>query len=348
MQGVVTYLASLHRAVEVAVAANRAGVLFEFWYGVDTTRPIDPSLLPPGARLMPIRSGNILWRLFVLPFVLRRKGFSVAHFQYVCPVFKLGMRYVTTIHDVLFLEHKDLFSLGYRLPRRILFGWSARHSDLVLTVSEQSARAIASILHPPLEPIVVPNGAPSPTRSSEVELRQVAGLIAREFILTVGRVEPRKNYARLAEAFAASGLPQRGTTLVIVGFCSPEFHTELAHLRATPSITWLPAVTGSELAWLYSNARAFIYPSLCEGFGIPVLEAMHARLPCALSKTFPLSDVLAAAPLSFEPKDVRAIRRALEQLWFGDYVVQDYSATLARYSWERAADSYLKALARFA
>ena len=110
-QGVVTYLSALHRYAEQAVYSAKDGRILEFWYGVDGTDGLDWNLLPPGARVLSIGRHGMLWRLLIFPFVLRQHGFHVAHFQYVCPIFKLGIKYVTTIHDVLFLQHKDLFSI---------------------------------------------------------------------------------------------------------------------------------------------------------------------------------------------------------------------------------------------
>lgn len=341
-QGVVTYLAGLHRSAEAALLGLSENRVPEFWYGVETMQGLDAQLLPSGVRALPLGRHGMLWRLFVLPFVLRRHGFDAAHFQYVCPLLKLGMRYVTTIHDVLFLQYPEFFSLRYRLPRQVLFMWSAKSSDLVLTVSEQSAQAIAALLRPSRAPVVVHNGAG--VVHDDIAPVPVAGLAPRGFLLTVGRVEPRKNYVHMAKAFALSDLANQGATLVVVGFCTGEFAQELAQFRDTPGVVWLDRVSDAELAWLYAQARGFVYPSVCEGFGIPVLEALRYRLPCAISNTFPLADVVASVPLTFNPHDKDAMAAALIRLWQHDYTHTDNSAVLSRYTWKRSAQVYLQAL----
>lgn len=341
-QGVVTYLAGLHRSAEASLLGLTENGAPEFWYGVETMQGVDAQLLPPDARVLPLGRHGMLWRLFVLPFVLRRHGFEAAHFQYVCPLLKLGMRYVTTIHDVLFLQYPELFPLRYRLPRQLLFGWSARSSDLVLTVSEQSAQAIEALLRPSRAPVVVHNGAG--VVHDDVAPVPVAGLAPRRFLLTVGRVEPRKNYVRMAKAFVLSGLAKQGATLVVVGFCAGEFEQELVQFRHTPGVVWLDRVSDAELAWLYGQARGFVFPSVCEGFGIPVLEALRYGLPCAISSSFPLADVVASVPLTFRPRDTDAIADALMRLWQHDYTETDSSEVLLRYTWKRSAQTYLQAL----
>lgn len=345
-QGVVTYLAGLHHAIEALPATHPP---HEFWYGVEDLSTIDRTLLPPGARVLELGRRGMLWRLLILPFVLRRHGFEVAHFQYICPLLKLGVRYVTTIHDVLFLRYPGFFSLAHRLPRRVLYSFAARRSDLVLTVSERSALDIEELLRPQLPPVVVYNGAGVPAVAAQPpQETRFESLRGTRYLLTVGRVEPRKNYARLADAFAASGLVRQGARLVIVGFCANEFASEVERFRDVPGVLWLERVTDADLAWLYAHTDGFVYPSLCEGFGIPVLEAIQAGVPVALSSTFPLADVVAAVPLVFNPEDTPSITNALQRLWHRDFDSRPCQGVLKKYTWSESARAYNGALARLA
>lgn len=342
-QGVVTYLSALHKAAE-ELLRQQGRKDIEFWYGVESISALDAQLIPPQANLLQLGRRSMLWRLFGQAFWLRRQGFDVAHFQYVAPIFKLGMRYVSTIHDILFKRYPELFSIQHRLPRDLLYSLTAKRADLVLTVSERSAQDIVDLMQPRHPPRVIYNGCGIHANITGNDLKPVPSLVNQPFLLTVGRVEPRKNYGRLLQAFAGSGLATTGMRLVVVGFCDAEFADEITALRNTPGVVWLDRVPESQLTWLYQHAKAFVYPSLCEGFGIPVLEAIEAGLPYAVSSTFPLSDVIEQADLVFDPTDTAAIARALQALCGLHQVPQQRKQLLRKYAWANSAKQYIAAL----
>ncbi|MBI3345973.1 MAG: glycosyltransferase family 4 protein [Burkholderiales bacterium] len=342
-QGVVTYISALHHEVEryLSKVENRR---FEFWYGVDSLADIDSSLLPSSVNVLEMGKHGMLWRLFVLPFKLKKLGFEAAHFQYVCPVPKLGLKYITTVHDILFVYYPEFFSLGHRLPRLALYYLTAKRSDLLLTVSERSAQDIRAWANPSRKIAIVYNGAGIHKKISGNQTKPVASIGASRYILTVGRVEPRKNYGRLVDAFAASQAATSGIKLVIVGFCAPEFQDELKNISSTANVIWLERVADAELTWLYQNAIGFVYPSICEGFGIPVLEAIEANLPCAISTTFPLDDVVGVADVTFDPCDTNQMSNAIDALLQSGNGQRDRRSVLLKYSWEQSALQYLEAL----
>ncbi|MFM2056987.1 MAG: hypothetical protein RLY71_1372 [Pseudomonadota bacterium] len=337
-QGVVTYLAGLHAAAESL--KRKFGI--EFWYGIESLESIPAGILPKDAKTIVLGKKGLFWRLFVMPIFLSRHKFDAAHFQYVCPLYRLNTAYVTTIHDVLFFQFPELFTIKYKIPRKILFYLSAKISNLILTVSEQSAEAIKKYLHPAHDPSIIYNSFANTINIPEEKQVPSTLLSPKDYLLTVGRIEPRKNYALLARAFEKAGLHARGAKLAIVGFCSPEFHAELDKLKKTPGVTVLDRVTDEQLSWLYHNARGFIYPSICEGFGIPVLEALSAQVPCAVSNTFPISDILNGVSLTFNPGDVDGMTKALDALWSGK--VPCSAVSLQKYTWEKSAQKYMEEL----
>ena len=346
-QGIVTYLSALHVHAERLLARENSQDI-EFWYGVEDLSSLDSSLLPSNAQVIEIGKHSLFWRLFFFPFWLRRHAFDIAHFQYVAPIFTLGTRHVATIHDILFKSYPHLFSFSHRLPRSLLYGWTARTAACVLTVSERSADDISRLMSPRHRPIVIYNGAGMVKPNASADLESVDFLQNSRFLLTVGRVEPRKNYRRLSEAFQRSKLAQSGWRLVVVGFCDSEFFDELPSLQHTNGLHWLARVPEAQLAWLYSNATGFIYPSLCEGFGIPVLEAIDAQLPVAVSSTFPLADVVAEADERFDPTDVDEMAEAMIRLTTRDSSRCDRERLLNRYSWQSSAAKYLATLRQLA
>lgn len=346
-QGVVTYLDGLHAAADRWLQQAGLSGRFEFWYGIDDAKAVAAGLHLPADRVIEYGKRSMLWRLFAFPFYLKKHGFDLAHFTYVCPLFKLRTKYITSMHDVLFLRNPQFFSAGYRWTRKILYGLSARRSDILLTISQQSEHDIKHLLHRKKATHVIPCGAAEAVVSQQSSRSPVQALVPRQFILTVGRIEPRKNYPRLADAFEAARLAGQGATLVIAGFCPKEFASELEKISNRPNILWLNRVSDEELNWLYANARGFVFPSHCEGFGIPVIEAIRAKLPIAVSTTYPLHDVVDMADQRFDPSDTASMAAALQALWCSTDGPRPKQILLERYNWPTAAKAYIEVLQRY-
>ena len=342
-QGVVTYIAELHGAL-----AELCDDAVEIVYGVDDLATMPDHLRHPGIAVIALGQRGRLWRALGFPFFLARHGFDVAHFQYATPLLRWKTRYLTTIHDVLFLSHPALFSRAYRWPRWAAFNLATRLASHVLTVSDQSAAEIRRHLayRGPLS--VVYNGWSSKLRDAPPAPPPGLSDGPGRLLLTVGRIEPRKNYERLAAAWTATGLASHGVRLIVVGFAAPGSESIVATLSATPGLVWLDRVSDGELNWLYQNAAGFIYPSLCEGFGIPVLEALRAGCPCAISTTYPLAAIKDSGIVLFDPADPAAIAAALEHLAAGASPPGDTLALAALYDWRKSAGVLRDVLASLA
>jgi glycosyltransferase involved in cell wall biosynthesis len=135
------------------------------------------------------------------------------------------------------------------------------------------------------------------------------------FLLFVGQMEPRKNVPGLIKAYAASGLYRsQGIRLRIIGSLPPEGHPDVLLARATPGVDLLGFVNDAELSAAYQQCLAFVYPSFCEGFGLPLLEAMHRGSIC-LSTTMGASPEIAGdAAVYVNPFATRDIVRGLQQV----------------------------------
>lgn len=346
-QGTVTYLDGLQRAADALLDdPTYCSPKIEFWYGVESVSGTPANLHLPRERVVEVGPRGLLWRLIAMPFFLRRHGFDAAHFTYMCPLFSLGTTYIVSMHDVLCLRYPQYFSWGHRLSRRILYGLSARQAPIVLTISEQSRRDIHELLgrKSPIHILpCAPNHASSNKGITTIE-QPVEGILPGRFFLSVGRVEPRKNYPALGRAFTRSGLTANGAQLVVVGFCSEPYIEEVTRLQSHDGVRWLSRVSDAELKWLYANAKAFVFPSRCEGFGIPVIEAMQAKLPVAVSDTYPVEDILDAADVRFDPDDEDDMATALQTLWASAVSRENPPAVLDRYTWENAARVYVDVL----
>lgn len=231
----------------------------------------------PGYRHRRITAHGSVPRLLAFwPAARRRDGLDALVTQYIAPPFAArGFRQIVVIHDLLFESDPRFFPTAMRWRLRLLCRFSARRAAAVLTVSRHSAAEIARRYGVPAARILVAPNAPAALPAPSAEDRAAAQALA-PFLLWVGRLEPRKN---LPLALAATERARaHGARLVVVG---REDHgasgaAMAAALGAAPGIVHLRDVTPARLAALYAEAAALVFPSLGEGFGIPVIEALAA------------------------------------------------------------------------
>ena len=231
-------------------------------------------------------------------------------------------RRLTTIHDLNYLTVPDTH-VGLRaLGMRVLVPLAARRSDRVIADSQSTANDIERHLGTPREKVdVVPlgtgvsyDGEPMP----EAELRAKHDLGDGPVLLTVSAQRPVKNHAALIEALAM--IPaERRPLLVLAGPSYDDDHGRELRERATArgvdgDVRWLGWTEDAELEGLYALAACFVFPSLYEGFGLPVLEAMQRGVPVACSDRSSLPEVAGDAALTFDPEEPHAIAAAVEEI----------------------------------
>lgn len=256
----------------------------------------------------------------VVPALALRDRLSILHSQYITPLVS-AVRDVVTIHDILFETHSDLFEGAFSERSKALIRRSARRAAMVLTVSEFCRRDLVERYGlTPDSVMVTPNGVDRrvfraiPTGLAGVRERH---RLEGPFVLAVGRIEPRKNLVRLIRAFSrAREKFSRRVRLAIVGqedFRSRDVREEAAR-QPEGSIVFLGAVPDGDLPALYNLAEALAYPSLAEGFGIPVLEAMACGTPVLTSPRGALPEVGGDAVLWVDPEDEEAIALGIERI----------------------------------
>ena len=167
------------------------------------------------------------------------------------------------------------------------------------------------------------------------------------FLLALGTVEPRKNYRRLLAAYRLLR-PRTEIPLVVAGRPGWAYGGALDELRAEPGVTYLGHVDDATLAALYESAAGLAFPSLYEGFGLPLLEAMERGLPALIGNRGSLPEVAAGAALEVDPEDVPALAAGLERLLSDRPLRRSLAAAgrkrAAAFSWRRSADAVLSVL----
>jgi glycosyltransferase involved in cell wall biosynthesis len=251
---------------------------------------------------------------------------DLVHWTYPLPVRMPGVRNVYTLHDLVplrlpytTLDRKD------RYLRMVQ--WIALTADHIVTVSEHSRRDIMEILGVPPERVTNTYQAvdiPAKYRDKsqdELErgLRHTFGLAPQGYFLFFGSIEPKKNIHRMIEGYLASGVE---TPLVIVGAQAWKAEQELRLLKTAEMgakdgrrrIVRLEYVPFSMLVDLIRGSRGVLFPSLYEGFGLPVLEAMLLGVPVLASNVSSIPEVAGDAALLVDPYETRAIADAIRKL----------------------------------
>jgi glycosyltransferase involved in cell wall biosynthesis len=255
---------------------------------------------------------------------------------------------VTTIHDLNYKLVPDTHFGVRGLGMRVLVPLAVRRSRRVLVDAESTRKDLHLHLGTPREKVDVAPLAARVRRDAEAtperELRRRLELGERPVVLSLSAKRPHKNLTTLFCAVAALD-PERRPALVVPGYPTPH-EAELRALAAEIGIhaqvrmpPWLPP---ADLEGLYRMAACVVFPSLYEGFGLPVLEAMARGVPVACSNRSALPEVAGDAALLFDPEDVGAIRAAMARLLTDRELVERLGAAgrgrAAQFSWERTAE----------
>ena len=240
---------------------------------------------------------DAVWYPVVLPRLARAQRLDVLH----CPTFRAPLSppscpLVVTVHDLAVLRHPETLNLWTRRYSRHCVSRVVRAARLVVAVSEFTRGELVELLRVPEERIrVVPNGV-APVFSPEGPAEEGT------YVLAVGTIEPRKNLSRLAEAAGRAGVElrvagSRGWGRVDLG----------------DGVRLLGEVADDRLARLFRGALCFAYPSLYEGFGLPIVEAMACGTPVVTSRGGATEETAGAAAVLIDPLDSEAIAAGIDE-----------------------------------
>ena len=293
-------------------------------------------------------AGGHLWEQLRLPTLARGPLWSPS------TTGPLAVRnQVVTIHDTAFVDHAECFSKMFAAWYQWLVPRLARRVRRIITVSEFSKRRIIEVCRVPDEKVeVILSGVGPQFQPQSTEMLQRARKelkLPERYVLCVCSLEPRKNLRRLLEAWNKMPARPGDLHLVLAGAKGNVFHD--LEFDAAPANVQLAGYVGDDLLpALYAGAEFFAFPSLYEGFGLPVLEAMASGTPVVCSNSTSLPEVAGDAAVLVDPLQIESIAAGLQQLADDSTLrAQLRERGLARaqnFRWETAAKQTWDVLAR--
>jgi len=323
-----------------------------------------------GAKVFPFPPSlaDFIWnRLHILPVEKFIGSIDIFHSSdWTQPPSKAAK--VTTIHDFGFLKYPETAHPKIAAVHKRRLAWIKKECDLIIAVSQSTKRDIIEILGIPEEKIRVVYEA-TPTDINRIEDQKVIDKVKKKFgvkgdyLLTVATLEPRKNLKRIIEAFRLfsngsnvhrinSNRLEKNSgnsrmTLVIVGKAGWDEEINKLAKKQSSNIIFTGYVNREvELSAFYSGAACFVYPSLYEGFGLPILEAMKCGCPVVTSNVSSMPEVAGEAGILVNPLDVKDIVRGIEMVIrdkaIGERLRKKGFEQVKKFSWEKTAKETLR------
>lgn len=294
---------------------------------------------------------RILYEQWGIRKDLRRLGIDIVHYPASVGSFFSTRPMVVTVHDLTFLHNPSWYRYERAHYYRMAVAFSAPRATRIIAVSQATANEVTSLLRIPPERIdVIHNGVDEryrPCNQDQIAAASAKYQLPKRYFLFVGTIEPRKNVARLVRAWSqiAGNVEE---DLVIAGrdgWKVGPIYQEVARSKYQDRIIFPGFIEDEHLPAVISGATALAYPSLYEGFGLPVLEAMACCVPVLTSNVSSLPEVAGDAALLVDPTDVDALVHGLRRLAAEQELRDDLTKKglerAKQFSWTRAATETL-------
>jgi glycosyltransferase involved in cell wall biosynthesis len=257
------------------------------------------------------------WEHFILPRRLKKYGVEVFHGPAsLIPFRKEDYRVVVTIHDLVAFLFPNTIPLKYGAYMRYLLRYAVRRADKIISVSNHTREDLIRILKVPPEKITVVHEAPTPLfraldRDWAREQLNIRYGLKKKFIYHLGNIEPRKNLIVLLQAFAQVCRQINNEYVLVLsgqaGWLTGTLQRFLEQYPFKERIIFTGYVPQQDLPLFMNGAEMFVFPSLYEGFGLPVLEAMNCGTPVISSNRSSIPEIVGPAALLIDPEDPTAL-----------------------------------------
>lgn len=291
-----------------------------------------------------------LWMQTMLPHQMSRLELDICHFTNNVGPFWTPCPSVLTLHDMTPWLFPEFFTLRQLLAVRPITPQAVRMAQAVITVSQRTKTDIVRILKTPPEKVYVVYEAPAPyfrhlhPGPFLESIRRIYSL-PEHFILHVGTLEPRKNLVRCLTAFAElrrAGIQHHFILVGSYGWKCKEIFAAIEGLGLSSLVHWLGYIPAKDLVAIYNLADALVFPSLYEGFGLPVMEAMACGTAVIASPCGALKEVAADVAEFIEPTNVESIVEGLQRVLHDPQLRAEVGRQgrerSAAYSWNTAAE----------
>lgn len=296
-----------------------------------------------------IRHGH-LWEQFELPGIVRGVGRDAVLYSPLTSGPLAVSRQVMTVHDLFCIENPEWYSWAYSSWYGWLLPQLVRRVAYIVANSRYTRERVLDLYGLPEEKVVLcpfaQNERFAPAPEEEVARFRADQQLPERYLLCIGSIEPRKNLVTLVAAWKQTLAHEQGVKLVVAGGAAPRaiFNTANSGAEALedPSIRLLGYFSDEHLPLLYQGAEALAFPSLAEGFGLPILEAMACGTPVICSDTTALPEVAGGAARLAPPSNVEAWTEVIDSVLSDPELRRRMSAAglerAAQFSWDRTAD----------
>ena len=317
---------------------------------IDTQAPLPPHVRVHDGHRFPVRIG---WMQLRAASALDALKPDVAHFTNGMIPIGAPSPTVVTVHDMSLRLYPGCHPVRRLLLNRPLMHVAIRQASSIVTVSHSARRDLLRLHGVAPDRVSVVHEAASPVFRPIVDRDRLEDMRARyslprRFMLYVGTIEPRKNLTRLMEAFAAArdqGIPHHLVCVGPYGWSSRDLSSRIERLGITDAVHFTGYVPFDHLPSIYNLGEFFAFPSLYEGFGLPVVEAMACGIPVLTSSTSSLGEIAGDAAITVDPTDTEAITGAIVRLGTDAELrrhISERGMQRARsFSWEQTARQML-------
>ncbi|WP_240755333.1 glycosyltransferase family 1 protein [Pedobacter sp. SYP-B3415] len=284
-------------------------------------------------------SKSLFWRSFGIIRDLIRDRVQVFHgLSHEIPfgINKTRIRTVVTIHDLIFLRFPEWYKPVDRLIYKLKSRYACQHADKIIAISERTKADIVSFYHVDPSRVEVIYQSCDPVFKNRLKESHLSAIRSRyqlpaRYILNVGTIETRKNLLLAVEALPAI---DADVHLVVVGKKTTYFkevEAAVTRLRLSSRVHFLPRVPFSDLPGIYQAAELFVYPSRYEGFGIPLVEALHSEIPVVAATGSCLEEAGGPESIYVSPDDPQALAAAVNKIVANEDIRQQMVAAGAAY-----------------